>query len=381
MKVLFLVNNFPDYENPYAGVFVYNQIKALSAANIDIRVLYFDFRSVRRIRKWGMTKYQYNGIEVYRYAIPCGPVRKLYIWLLEKTSVKAFEKVCKREGEFDLIHAHFTDMGFAASKIKDATGIGYILTEHSSTLLQEEISLTEERIIREAYEKAERVLAVGTALKQKMKQYTTQKIEVVPNILPDRFCIIDELHKDTNEFTFVSVVGTLTKDKKVDLLVEAFATLSKQYPQINLKICGRGALMEEVKQMTERMQMGKRVEFLGVVDNEDLPKVLNRCDCFVLPSVVETFGVVYIEAAGCGLPVIAANSGGTLDIINDNNGIRMENATIEELTKAMQTIIVNKEKYNAQQISEEIHTKFGVKAFTDKINTIYKEVSKKGEQK
>lgn len=374
MKVLFLVNNFPECENPYAGVFVYNQIKALSEADVDVSVLYFDFRSIRRRRKWGMSTYRYNGVKVYRYAIPCGPIQKLYIWLVENMSVKAFQKVCKCEGQFDLIHAHFTDMGLAAAKIKERFKVPYVLTEHSSTLIQEDISQGEKQVIVKAYDAADKLLAVGSVLKQKMCQYTMQQIDVVPNILPDRFCIMDDIRKEKQQFTFISVVGTLTKEKKVDLLVETFAVLYKQYPQIALKICGRGNLMEELKKTVQNMSLERAIEFLGVVDNEELPKVLNACDCFVLPSVVETFGVVYIEAAGCGLPVIAANSGGTMDIINEDNGIRIQNACVEELTCAMEKMFVDKERYISEKISDDIHKKFGEKAFVERITKIYQDM-------
>lgn len=374
MKVLFLVNNYPDDKNPYAGIFVHNQIKVLLAEGIDACVLYFDFRSIRRVRKWGMSQYEYNGVKVYRYAIPCGPVRKLYIQLLKKNAVKAYKKVCKMEDGIELLHAHFTDMGIPAAKIKEKFGIKYILTEHSSTLLQEEICVEEKKLIKEAYENADCILAVGTTLKQNMRKYTTKEIEVVPNILPNKFRVMRDIQKESDKYAFVSVVGTLTKDKKVDLLVQAFAELSKRYENIVLKICGCGNLMDEVKNMVSDIGLEEKVEFLGVIKNDKLPEILNACDCFVLPSIVETFGVVYIEAAGCGLPVIAANSGGTLDIVEDSNGVRIPYVNVEELVDAMEKMIIYRERYLPDKISEEIHKKFGEKAFVKKIEKVYAKV-------
>ena len=374
MKILFLVNNFPDDKNPYAGVFVYNQVKALLTSGIDIKVLYLDFRSFRRIRRWGMTRYRYNEIEVYRYSVPCGPIKQLYYWLIENVSVKAFLEVCRHEGKFDLIHAHFTDMGIAARKIKEECGMKYVITEHSSTLLKEELDEIEQNNIRTAYEEADKILAVGSALKRKMQQYTSQNIEIVPNILPKRFHVYEEMAKSETEFVFISVVGRLTKEKKVDLVIKAFAELYKEIPYISLKIYGEGKLIEELKEMVRKMQLERKIDFLGVVDNFALPKILNQCNCFVLPSIVETFGVVYIEAAGCGLPLIAANSGGTLDIVNDNNGIIIKNACVEELVKAMRDIFEYRHKYVPSKISEEMHLRFGAEAFTNKIERIYMEI-------
>lgn len=374
MKVLFLVNNFPDNKNPYGGVFVYNQVKALVAAGIDVQVLYLDFRSIRRLRRWGMSTYQYNGISIYHYSIPCGPFKKLYYWLINHSTIRAFRKVCDKEGEFDLIHAHFTDMGLAARAIQSVKDVKYILTEHSSTLLQKEHSEEEQKHLYAAYERADKILAVGTELKKRMQVYTKQSIEVVPNILPSRFCIYEDVAKDVDSFVFISVVGTLTKEKKVDVLLEAFYKLHKEAPNTLLRICGEGNLMEELKKKVSDYGINDSVEFLGVVDNFSLPQLLNQCDCFVLPSVMETFGVVYIEAGGCGLPLISANSGGTKDIIDNDNGIIIENAGVEDVYEAMRDVMLNKSKYISQKISEDIRKKFGEQAFQNKIIKIYTEV-------
>ena len=56
-------------------------------------------------------------MKVYRYSVPCGPIKVLYYKIIDYISAYAYEKVSKIEGEFDFIHAHFFDMGYAASKI------------------------------------------------------------------------------------------------------------------------------------------------------------------------------------------------------------------------------------------------------------------------
>ena len=53
----------------------------------------------------------------------------------------------------------------------------------------------------------------------------------------------------------------------------------------------------------------------------EIVKVYEECDCFVLPSAGETFGVVYVEAMAAGLPVIATRCGGPEDFVNEDNGI------------------------------------------------------------
>lgn len=373
MKVLFLVNNYPEENKPYAGVFVHNQVKAVCEKGIDAKVLYLDFRSIRRKRKWGMGKYIYDGIIVYRFAIPCGPLKKLYYWLINNLSCFAYKKVLKHEKNIDCIHAHFTDMGLAAKVIKEQFSVPYVLTEHSSTLIQKEISLEEETVIRQSYIGADRLLAVGSVLKSKMMNYTDKEITVVPNVLPERFRVYQKSSKEEKNFTFISVVGTLTKEKKIDLLVEAFKELYKTYTDIRLIICGAGNLMEELKAYVKDINLDSKIDFLGVINNNDLPVVLNNCDCFVLPSIVETFGVVYIEAAGCGLPLIGANSGGTADIINDDNGIIIRQPQVDCLVNAMEHMYNQHTLYNAELISRQAIENFGKDSFCEKIIKIYQE--------
>jgi glycosyltransferase involved in cell wall biosynthesis len=373
MKVLFLVDNFSDSKNPYSGTFFYNQIIALKKYGLEIHILYLDFRSIRKKRKWGLTKYQYKDVDVYRFAIPCGPFYKLLYFLLGKFSVYAFAQIKKREGMFDLVHAHFFNMGYAARKIYEQCGVPYIVTEHSSFLLQKNKKREMEKHLFPAYEKAKTIIAVGNNLKEKMKLYTNKEIIVVPNILPEIFSYSVSDEKDSAVFRYISIVGTLTKEKRIDLVVETFAKLVYYKKNIELYICGEGRLMEKLKERVRDLKLENSIKFLGVIDNYRLPNLLKKCDCFVLPSVVETFGVVYIEAIGCGLPVIAAHSGGADEIVNEKNGIIIENDNIEDLLNAMSYMYDNRDKYNSVEISNDIMEKFGEKAFGDLILPLYHE--------
>ena len=376
MKVLFLVDNFSDSKNPYSGTFFYNQIVALKKYGLEIHILYLDFRSIRKKRKWGLTKYQYKDVEVYRFAVPCGPIYRLLYFYMEKFAVYAFHQVEKQEGKFDFIHAHVFNMGYAARKIYEKYGIPYIITEHSSFLLQENKKKELEKHLPLAYEKAEKVIAVGNNLKEKMKHYTNKEIVVIPNVLPERFCYNVPWEKDSFTFRYISIVGTLTKEKRVDLVVKAFVKLLQYKKNIELYICGEGGLMEELKKYVKEKKLENNIKFLGIIDNYKLPDLLKKCDCFVLPSVVETFGVVYIEAIGCGLPVIAAQSGGAYDIVNENNGIIIKNDNIEDLLSAMTYIYEQYDKYDPVKISQNIIGKFGEKAFINMLLPIYYETCK-----
>ena len=101
---------------------------------------------------------------------------------------------------------------------------------------------------------------------------------------------------------------------------------------------------------------------------------MQQCDCFVLPSRYETFGVVYIEAMACGKPVIAVKNGGPDDFVNDFNGILIESEDIEALADAMNYIALNYKHYDSYEISGYVRNQFSEETIAKKLETVYKEI-------
>ena len=66
--------------------------------------------------------------------------------------------------------------------------------------------------------------------------------------------------------------------------------------------------------LIQELGIGDRVDLLQFVPNDDLPLLYNLADCFVYPSLYESFGLAQLEAMACGCPVIGANSGAIPEI-------------------------------------------------------------------
>ncbi|MCL2312965.1 MAG: glycosyltransferase, partial [Firmicutes bacterium] len=77
----------------------------------------------------------------------------------------------------------------------------------------------------------------------------------------------------------------------------------------------------------------------------------SSCHCFVLPSMFETFGVVYAEAIACGIPVVATKCGGPEDFVNDSNGLIVPTDDLESVIGAMEYMYKNAKKYDGDKIS------------------------------
>jgi len=95
-----------------------------------------------------------------------------------------------------------------------------------------------------------------------------------------------------------------------DLLLRAMAELVRLVPNVRLIIAGDGELRGELEQLSVSLGLGSRVRFVGQVDNRDLPRYYAAADLFVLPSRIESWGTVMLEALACGTRVVATDTAG-----------------------------------------------------------------------
>jgi glycosyltransferase involved in cell wall biosynthesis len=109
----------------------------------------------------------------------------------------------------------------------------------------------------------------------------------------------------------LAFVGRLVEKKGVRYLLDAFATLLETYPDLRLTIAGDGPLRRDLERQSTELGIATHVEFLGGVPHAALPELYRRATLAVFPFVVaadgdqEGFGLVIVEAMGCGCPVVA----------------------------------------------------------------------------
>jgi glycosyltransferase involved in cell wall biosynthesis len=120
--------------------------------------------------------------------------------------------------------------------------------------------------------------------------------------------------------------------------------LKEKIPDIRLVIVGRGQQKEELLQLVDDKKLDEHVIFKQDLSDEELIRQMKESEILVLPSTREGFGMVLAEANCCHKPVIAYNSGGTAEVIDqDKTGYLIEAGDKKELTRKIEKLLLDKE--------------------------------------
>lgn len=371
MNVGIITTSYPNEGNTSNGIFVHNQVKGLKKNGENVIVLYLDFRSIRNKRPWGLSHYEYEGVKVYRFSLPIGPIYPVIyslmpkaLWILYCYAISLDKK------KLDILHAHFWRAGIAAVYLKKKLNIPCLITEHGSDVLNMKFKARELKLIKKVYSDSNMVIAVSNALIGKISQLSMVQTTNIPNLVPE-YMFIERQPRHDGEFNFVSV-GNLVESKRFDLTIRAVKELINCNYNVHLYIAGEGPLKEKLERLAGTMY-GSAIHFLGRIDNRQLPTLYQKMDCFVLPSDYETFGVAYIEANATGIPVIATKCGGPEEIVKPGvNGVLVDIGDYDCLLDEMKHMIGNYKKYDLRKIQLNTESKYGEKMICNRISEIYR---------
>ena len=115
-------------------------------------------------------------------------------------------------------------------------------------------------------------------------------------------------------------LGRLVRDKGFDVALEALPLLVKRFPSVRMIIVGDGPARAELQRQAIALGVGNTVEFIGWVEPERVPTVINSATVLVMPSRwEEAFGLVALEAAMMARPVVATSVGGLPEVVTDQH--------------------------------------------------------------
>lgn len=378
MHVLFLPSWYLYSHSHVQGIFFKEQALALLKAGIKVGLIYPEIWGVRTLltrtdiddppRFQTIISEDGGLVEIRLKGFAFGPT---WPWVTTWSARKLLEQYSRHFGRPDLIHAHVAVWaGMAASYLP----LPYVLTEHWTGYREGLLSSWQKPLVRRAFRRAQVRMAVGSALTQDIEPYTDGlPVEVVPNLIDTEFFVPPASRPAPPPFRLITVAN-LRKRKRIDSIIRTLAHLVGNGLDVVLDIGGDGPEREALKQLANDFGIASRVTFLGPLSREGVRRAMQRAHLFVLPSEYETFGVVYVEAMACGLPVVASRCGGPEDYVTPDVGLLVPKGDDRALATAILDVLRSYERFDGNQIRCYAERHFSASVIAKKLIAIYERV-------
>lgn len=280
---------------------------------------------------------------VFRLGLPVSPFRQFYSW-------QAARLLPRVAAEAELIHAHLgEDLAIVPLAVRAARrhDLPLVLTVHTSvrhTLAvtgprSAALKLLGGRLERRGERAANAIIVLVPRMADLIRSDgITAATHVVPSgVVPAMF------QEEAGGDALASIprpriifVGRLHSQKHVDVLVRATARL----PGVSVVVVGDGPDRGGLERLTARLGLTDRIRFLGFVPHEQVPGLLRAADVLAMPSRYEELGTALLEGMQAGLPIVASDTGGIPQIIeNDRTGLLVPPGDPAALAAALTTVL------------------------------------------
>ena len=229
-----------------------------------------------------------------------------------------------RTGKVDVIHAHWLiPQGLIAAMLQCVPGrrVPFVVTSHGADLFAltgRVLQWMKSSVIRSACA----VTVVSEAMRTRIGQIEpgAGNVSVQPMgvDMQHRFVPDPNTPRSDDELLFV---GRLVEKKGLCHLLDAMPTVLARRPSMRLRIAGFGPEEAALRGQVDRLGLAEHVDFLGAVSQADLPGLYRRAALFVAPFVEagsgdqEGLGLVLVEAASCGCPIVAGDVPAVRDVL------------------------------------------------------------------
>jgi len=239
----------------------------------------------------------------------------------------------------DIVHTHLFGGDVWGRMAASRLGIPVVTTEHNVNMDE---GMIKDFVKRKLSKKTNTYVACSSAIREDMqKRYgISAPIEVIPNgIDAEKFRQTKEMFaEETINFL---ILGRLEKQKGHEVALKAFAKMP--FEDWRLRIVGSGSLKKELDRMVDHLEINTKVSFDPAV--HDVFPCFDTTDIVLIPSLWEGLGVVALEALASGRLVIASNTGGIKEIIEDGKtGVLFEVGNVDELVEKIRWAMNHEEQ-------------------------------------
>ncbi|MBP7227466.1 MAG: glycosyltransferase [Longilinea sp.] len=367
MRICIASTNFPRWAGDFRVPFIYEAAKAVQQQGHFVRVVTmhapgakeyesFDGLEVVRLRylpeRWEVLQRDAAGIPAAWKANPWARLALLPF------ALRFAQGLAQHAADCDLIHANWTLSAMAAWVSAPFHRRPYLVTVQGSDIFTAPRIPLVKSFTRLALNRAEHVLALSSALAQATVALGVDatRVRVLPNgVNVQRFPFLPDVPRQP----WIVFVGSLIERKGVRYLLQAMPIVLAECPTYRLIIIGEGEQAAELQQLSQRLQLGDRVQFVGTQSQAQVGEWLRQARLFVLPSIEEGQGVVLLEALASGTPCVGSAVGGIQDVITEAVGQLVPPQDATALAQAMITVLQAQDwdrlSSNARRRIEEVY--------------------------
>jgi glycosyltransferase involved in cell wall biosynthesis len=362
----------PIPQMPFKGLFIHEQAKAICEHNPNVLFLEVNIlpSKIAIFKKSIINQPYYLSQKITLNIYSC-LWKFIYVnpWLTSKIVYKTF-KNSYPDFAPALIHSNIIyPCGIVGYLISRKLKISHIISEHwskATSLLKHPLY---KRITHKAYSESKAVICVSKFLETRINQAANiANIHIVPNIIDTTMFGYKPKNLNPNCVTF-TCAAHWNKPKRLDLILESLRIFARRSNNtIRLNIIGNGNQTDSYRdELFENLE----IKWLDYIPKTEIPAVLHVSDYFLHASETETFSIVIGEALSTGTPVLASNTGAIPELINEKNGVLVNN-TIENWVEGLHKI--TKTSFDNSIIASDVSNKYSPEVVSRKIENVYSEV-------
>ncbi len=259
--------------------------------------------------------------------------------------------------EFDIIHAHDWMAYKAGILAKQLTGKPLVVHIHATEFDRSGGNNVHQAVYdieRAGLHAADKIIAVSEYTKNKIVDHygvDSHKVEVVHNAVTKG----NTQHKFNKNSKMVLFLGRLTLQKGPDYFIKAAKKVVEFRPNVQFVIAGSGDMQEHLIKEVATSNLSEKILFTGQLSREEVDRVYQMADVFVMPSVSEPFGMTALEAMANGTPVIVSKQAGVCEVVG--HCLKVDFWDINELVNRIISVLDHDELQNEMVINASTEVK------------------------
>lgn len=368
LKILFLAAWYPNRMDSMLGLFVKQHAIAVSSfAKVTVVSVISNSQHKDIYQVETNTAKNLTEIFIYtRQAKTGSKALNLFLngWRYLNAHIAAWKIIEATDSVPDITHVHIlTRAGVMALFFKFRYKIPYIITEHWSRYLHHHDGykgLLRKKLTEKVVKNSSGISTVSKALKEGMNKVNLihRNWQIIPNVVDVNVFKPEPILQKSKKYRFSHISSFEEKSKNMSGILAAAKIMKEQDIDFELIMIGDGIDWKETVKLTEKLGLNDIVKFTGVLEGNELVKMMNTCHCSIIFSHYETFSIVIPENLACGIPVIATSIGGIPEVLPAEFGILIPPNDINALIESMKTMIDNSMSFDSSDMIQYVEENY-----------------------